>query len=126
MAIKKNEKTPQQRGRAAKRKGRVGETELVHKLNELGFSTRRTAQYNGKENGSLADLVGIDGVHIEAKRVERLNIDTAMEQAIRDSNEGEVPMVFHRRNRKGWLVTMPIEVWAEREKKFQEERNEKK
>jgi Holliday junction resolvase len=108
----------------SKRKGKGGELELVHKLNELGFSTRRTAQYNGKENGSLADLVGIEGVHIEAKRVERLNIDTAMEQAIRGSKEDEVPMVFHRRNRKGWLVTMPIEVWAEREKKFQEERNE--
>ena len=122
MADKKKEKTPQQRGRAAKRKGAVGERELVHKLKELGFETRRTAQYNGKENGSLADLVGIDGIHLEVKRVEKLNLDNAMEQAIRDSKENEVPMVFHRKNRKGWLVTMPIEVWADREKKYQEEK----
>ena len=104
-----------------KRKGKEGELELVHKLNELGFETRRTAQYNGKENGSLADLVGIDGVHIECKRVENLNLQKAMEQAIRDSKEDEVPMVFHRKNRKGWLVTMPIEYWAVREKCFQKE-----
>ena len=105
----------------SKQKGKSGELELVHKLNELGFSTRRTAQYNGKENGSLADLVGIEGVHIECKRVEKLNLDNAMEQAIRDSKENEVPMVFHRKNRKGWLVTMPIECWAVREKLFQKE-----
>ena len=105
----------------SKQKGKSGELELVHKLNELGFSTRRTAQYNGKEQGSLADLVGIEGVHIECKRVERLNLDEAMAQAIRDSKDEEVPMVFHRKNRKGWLVTMPIEYWAVREKCFQRE-----
>lgn len=96
-------------------KGKKGELELSHKLNDLGFSTRRTAQYNGKEQGSLADLIGIDGIHIECKRVERLNIDTAYEQAVRDSKEGETPIVFHRRNRKPWLVTMSIEDWAKRE-----------
>lgn len=105
----------------SKQKGKAGELELVHKLQQLGFETRRTAQYNGKENGSLADLVGIDGIHIECKRVENLNLQKAMEQAIRDSKEDEVPMVFHRKNRKGWLVTMPIEVWAVREKCFQRE-----
>lgn len=105
----------------SKQKGKAGELELAHKLKELGFETRRTAQYNGKENGSLADLVGIEGVHIECKRVERLNLDDAMEQAIRDSKEGEVPMVFHRKNRKGWLVTMRIEDFAVREKCFQRE-----
>lgn len=102
----------------SKQKGKRGELELSHKLQELGFTTRRTAQYNGKEQGSLADLVGIDGVHIECKRVEKLNIDTAMEQAIRDSKADEEPMVFHRKNGKPWYVTMSLEAWAEREKKW--------
>lgn len=101
----------------SKQKGKRGELELSHKLKELGFDTRRTAQYNGKELDSMADLVGIPGVHIECKRVERLNIDTAMEQAIRDSKDGETPAVFHRRNNKPWYVTMRLEDWAEREKK---------
>lgn len=101
----------------SKQKGKRGELELSHKLKELGFDTRRTAQYNGKELDSMADLVGIPGVHIECKRVERLNIDTAMEQAIRDSKAGETPAVFHRRNNKPWYVTMRLEDWAEREKK---------
>lgn len=105
----------------SKRKGKVGENELVHKLNDLGFNTRRTAQFNGKEQGSLADLVGIPGVHIECKRVEKLNIDTAMEQAIRDCKEDETPMVFHRKNGKPWLVTMSIADWARREHVYIEE-----
>lgn len=108
----------------SKRKGKEGELELSHRLNELGFDTRRTAQYNGKELDSLADLVGIPGVHIECKRVERLNIDEAMEQARRDAKPDEIPMVFHRRNRKRWLVTMDLEPWAMRERIFIKEWSE--
>ena len=105
----------------SKDKGKRGELELVHKLNDLGFDTRRTAQFNGKEQGSLADLVGIDGVHIECKRNERLNVDNAMEQAIRDCSEGETPMVFHRKNGKPWMVTMLLADWAHREHVYQKE-----
>lgn len=108
----------------SKQKGKRGELELVHKLNDLGFETRRTAQYNGKETGSLADLVGINGVHIEAKRVERLNLEAAMEQAIRDAKEDEAPMVFHRKNGKPWMVTMLLADWATRERIYQKEWSE--
>ena len=97
----------------SKQKGKKGELELAKRLNELGFATRRTAQYNGKENGSLADLVGIDGVHIECKRVEKLNIIEAYEQAKRDCKQDEVPTVLHRKNGKPWLVTIWLEDWAE-------------
>ena len=105
----------------SKQKGKRGELELVHKLNDLGFDTRRTAQYNGKETGSLADLVGIEGVHIECKRNERLNLNEAMDQAIRDAKEDEAPMVFHRKNGKPWLVTMTLADWARREHYYQKE-----
>ena len=97
----------------SKQKGKKGELELAKRLNELGFTTRRTAQYNGKENGSLADLVGIDGVHIECKRVENLNVIEAYEQAQRDCKQDEVPTLFHRKNGKPWLVTISLEDWAE-------------
>lgn len=104
----------------SKQKGKRGELELAHKLNDLGFETRRTAQYNGKETGSLADLVGIEGVHIECKRNERLNVNEAMDQAIRDAKEGETPAVFHRKNNKPWMVTMLLSDWAARERVYQE------
>ena len=94
-------------------KGAAGERELARKLNEYGFSTRRTVQYNGKAEGGQADLVGLKGIHIEAKRVERLNLYDAMAQAIHDAKDGELPSVFHRKNHSEWLVTMRLESWIE-------------
>ena len=94
-------------------KGAAGERELARKLNEYGFSTRRTVQYNGKAEDGQADLVGLKGIHIESKRVERLNLYDAMAQAIHDAKDGELPTVFHRKNHSEWLVTMRLESWIE-------------
>lgn len=88
-------------------KGASGERELSNVLREYGFNARRGQQFSGA-NGD-PDVVGIDGVHIECKRVERLNIFDAMEQSCRDAREGETPVVMHRKNRKPWLVTMRLE-----------------
>ena len=63
--------------------------------------------------GDVPDLTGLPGIHIEVKRVEKLNVMEAMEQSIRDSERmaDGVPALFHRRNRKPWLVTMRLEDW---------------
>ena len=92
-------------------KGAVGERELAKKLREYGYDCRRGQQYCGA-NGD-ADVIGLPRIHIECKRVERLNIDEAMGQAIRDRREGEYPAVFHRKNNHEWLVTMRLENWIE-------------
>ena len=96
-----------------KRKGKTGELELAKKLNEYGFNTRRSVQYNGKADDGKADLVNLPGIHIECKRVERLNVSEAMTQAINDANGGDLPTVFHRKNREPWLVTMRLDDWME-------------
>lgn len=90
-------------------KGAKGERELARKLREYGYDCRRGQQYSGV-NGD-ADVVGLDGIHIECKRVERLNIEDAVAQAKRDAREGELPAVFHRKNNHEWLVTMPLSDW---------------
>ncbi len=98
----------------SKQKGKRGELELAKKLKEYGFSdTHRTVQYNGKADDSKADLCGLPGIHVECKRVEKLNIDSAMGQAIRDHSEGEMPVVFHRKSRSDWMVTMRLEDWMQ-------------
>lgn len=94
-----------------KQKGKRGELELVKKLKEYGYDCKRSVQYCGA-NGD-ADVIGLEGIHIECKRVERLNIDDAMLQAIRDRREGEYPAVFHRKNNHEWLVTMRLNDWIE-------------
>ncbi len=97
-------------GKSQQRKGRGGEIELAKILQSCGYTVQpgQAVSY-----GSIPDLVGLLGVHIECKRVEKLNISTAMEQAIRDSEKFQdgVPAVFHRRNREKWLVTMRLNDW---------------
>lgn len=85
-------------------KGKRGELELAKKLKEYGYDTRRGQQYCGS-NGD-ADVVGLPGIHIECKRVEKLNLYDAMSQAVSDSKKDEMPAVFHRKNHCEWLVTM--------------------
>lgn len=96
-------------------KGKRGELELVHELNKNGFKTARSQQYNG--NAGAADLIGLPGVHIECKRVERLNISEAMAQAERDAKNGDIPVTMHRKNGEPWRVTMNLDDWIEFYKK---------
>ena len=95
----------------SRQKGAAGERELAKKLREHGYECRRGQQFCGA-NGD-ADVIGLPGIHIECKRVERLNIDEAMLQAIRDRREGEFPAVFHRKNNGKWMVTMRLDDWIE-------------
>ena len=93
----------------SRRKGKNGELEIAKILRSYGYEARRSVQYSGA-NGD-ADVVGVPGVHLEIKRVEKLNIDNAMEQSIRDALEDETPVVMHRKNGKKWLVTMRLDDW---------------
>lgn len=92
-------------------KGARGERELARILRGYGYDCRRGQQYCGA-NGD-ADVVGLPGIHVECKRGQRLNIDEAMLQAIRDRREGEFPAVFHRKNNSKWMVTMLLDDWQE-------------
>lgn len=97
-------------GRSSQVKGKAGEQELARLLRQHGYEIERGGALSF---GERPDLMGLPGVHIECKRVERLNLDTAMGQAIRDSarfGDG-APAVFHRRNRQPWMVTMLLEDW---------------
>lgn len=93
----------------SREKGATGERELARLLRGYGYDCRRGQQYCGA-NGD-ADVVGLNGIHIECKRVERLNLYDAMDQSRRDSRSGELPAVFHRKNNSEWLVTMRLDDW---------------
>lgn len=105
----------------SKEKGKRGELELSKKLKEYGYNCRRGQQYCGADGS--ADVVGLKGIHIECKRVERLDLFQAMEQAMKDA-KGEMPVVMHRKNRTPWLVTMRLEDWMELYKDWEEAKNE--
>lgn len=108
----------------SKQKGSRGERELSTELKKHGYECRRSVQYNGYDPEGMPDVIGLPGIHIECKRVEKLNIDTAFEQAVRDCKAGDLPAVFHRKNRRPWLVTLSMEdfmriykVWERDEEK---------
>ena len=92
-------------------KGKRGELEVAHLLKEYGYNARRGQQFSGI-NGD-ADVVGLPGIHLEVKRVEKLNIENAVDQSIRDAREHEKAAVLHRKNRRKWLVTMPFDEWID-------------
>lgn len=91
----------------SRQKGARGERELTLELGQYGYDCRRGQQYCGA-NGD-ADVIGLPGIHIECKRVERLNLYDAIDQAKREKRPGELPAVFHRKNHCEWLVTIPLD-----------------
>lgn len=96
----------------SKQKGNQGEREFAKLLQKHGYEARRGQQFCGL-NGEPDVVSSLTGYHFEIKRVEKLNIYTAVEQSKRDARDGERPIVAHRRNRKEWLITMPADVFFE-------------
>ena len=100
----------------SKAKGARFELELSKKFKEYGYEeARRTAQYCGN-TGDASDVVGLPGIHIEAKHQEAMRLYEWMEQAKRDAKESGkdvLPAVFHRKNRAETLVTMTFDDWME-------------
>ena len=99
-------------GSKSQRKGADGERELARILIDHGYECQRGGSLSF---GGVPDLTGLPGIHIECKRVEKLNVSEAMEQSIRDSERMRdgIPALFHRKNRKPWLVTMRLSDWIQ-------------
>lgn len=97
-------------GKKSQHKGRAGELELSRILRGCGYDVQpgRAVSY-----GATPDISGLPGIHIECKRVERLNVPEAMKQAVRDAEKFHdgAPTLFHRRSREPWLVTMRLQDW---------------
>ena len=96
-------------GKSSQVKGRRAELELVRLFQSHGIPAEagQAVSY-----GTTPDIVGVDGVHVEVKRRENVNLSAALEQAQRDSERfGGLPAVFHRKNREKWRVTMTFDSW---------------
>lgn len=99
-------------GKSSQSKGRRAELELVRVLQANGIPAEpgQAVSY-----GSTPDITGISGIHAEVKRRENVNLSAALAQAEADSRKfcDGLPCVFHRKNREGWRVTMPLSAWLE-------------
>lgn len=97
----------------SKEKGARFERTLASKFRDYGYKARRTAQYCGN-TGEASDVIGLPGIHIEAKHAEQMRLYEWIAQAKRDaeaSGKGNLPTVFHKKNNAKILVTMELEDW---------------
>lgn len=115
-------------GKMSKDKGARYEREIAYMLRECGYTdSRRTAQYCGN-TGDASDVIGLRGIHIEAKHQEQFRIYDWMKQAVHDSEKtGNKPAVFFRKNNKETLVCMRFPDWLDlyqawEDKNFEEEK----
>lgn len=95
----------------SKEKGKRYEREVANYFKEQGFKdARRSVQYNGKAEEGQADIVGVPFLHVECKHNEQLNVEKALQQAIRDNgNKNKIPVVIHRKNGEKSKVTMSLD-----------------
>lgn len=110
----------------SKQKGARFERNLARILRLHGYDTRRTAQYCGKTEDA-ADVVGLPGLHIEAKHQERMCLYDWMAQAKSDAlanGGGALPAVFHKKNNAAILVTMELEDFLELYREWEAGREE--
>ena len=93
----------------SREKGARFERELAKSFRAHGYDeARRTAQYCGN-TGDASDVVGLPGLHIEAKHCEKMQLYDWIAQAVRDSEASgtdKLPAVFHKKNYADILVTM--------------------
>lgn len=103
----------------SKQKGARFERNLASRLKEYGYEARRTAQYCGN-TGDASDVVGLPGIHIEAKHQERMQLYDWMAQAKRDAaGTKNIPVVFHKKNNCDILVSMRFEDFMEIYKEYE-------
>ena len=96
----------------SKDKGKRYELEIANYFKNLGYkNARRSVQYNGKAEKGQADVIGVPFLHIECKHNEKLNVEEALQQAIRDNNKHsyKIPVVIHRKNIEKSKVTMTLD-----------------
>ena len=98
----------------SKQKGARFERQLAGIFKNYGYKdSRRTAQYCGN-TGDASDVIGLPGIHVEAKHQEKMYLYDWMDQAKRDvaaGGGGKLPVVFHKKNHAEILVTMTLDDW---------------
>lgn len=94
----------------SREKGKRFERKLASILkNDYGYDCRRGQQYCGA-NGD-ADVIGLPGIHIEAKHQEKMQLYDWINQAKRDAKDGLLPVVFHKKNNCEILVSMTLDTF---------------
>lgn len=86
-------------------KGKRGELEFAHLLLGMGVRARRGAQFSGGPESP--DVVSSLPLHFEVKRVDALQLRSAIDQAKEDAG-GKPWCVAHRWDRGDWVAIVDM------------------
>lgn len=93
-------------GKLSREKGKRGEREVSQLFREFGFEGRRGQQFKGTSDSPDVVVQAPVPLYVEVKRREALNVPATIEQARSEAPTGAYPVVFHRRDRTPWYVSM--------------------
>lgn len=93
----------------SREKGKRYERHVAGLFKAEGYDARRGQQYCGA-NGD-ADVVGVRGLHIECKAREKMQLYDWVSQAKNDAQNGDLPVVIHKKNNCADLATMEFSDW---------------
>jgi len=93
-------------------KGKRGEREVAKLLSDHGYWAERGQQRSGSPDSPDVKH-DIEGVYIEVKFTEKFSVYAALTQAEKDCGEKDIPVVFHRRRHKPWVVVMDAHQWMD-------------
>lgn len=98
---KQKTRTPQERGKASRAKGKRQELAISHAFKDAGYSNaHRSQQYCGRGH-ETGDVSGVDGLSIEVKAyAERLNYLNAYKQSCESAKAGDIPIVVAKKDRE--------------------------
>lgn len=93
------------KGRSARQKGHAYERKIKNEFIEIGFSDCETSRYESKKvDDSKVDLCNTGPFNVQCKAVETLgSAHKTLKEMPTDEN---INLVFHKRNRKGEVVSM--------------------
>lgn len=112
-------------GAKSRRKGKVGELELVHLAQECGFpSARRGGPIQGDGEERLADLDGVPLLWGEGKRYRRTPIARLAAEMLATERPGLTSVLFSRDNGRGWLATLDAREFLHRHEELLRLRSE--
>jgi hypothetical protein len=105
-------------GLKSRRKGKVGELDLVHWLAKYEIHAERGAQHRGGPGSPDVEIPDWPWLHIEVKRTETIEmgsaeLDLAMLQSESDAGERQLPVVFWRRSRRPWALSFWLRGYLE-------------
>ena len=95
-------------GKSAQAKGRRAEIELAEYLREHGLPDAQPGE--PLNYGTQPDVTGVNGLHIECKRHEKLELNKWYKQAAEDAERMQDgrPVVVFRKNRQQWMIVLSL------------------